>query len=203
MARIGISINEVLRDTLSQMDYTYSKYISGEESKITKDEITSFNLEDHFTFESKKDLNRFLYDEASLEIFGHADQMIENLMTKFNMFLVDIEEEEEHTIELVSREYLKSIPSTLFFLSKLGCRAANIRFVKQYDEEWGDVDVLITANPIALKNKPSDKISVKINAPYNSDCQGDFELDSILDFIKDEALRTKILNTKITTQEQL
>jgi 5'(3')-deoxyribonucleotidase len=201
--KIGISINEVLRDTLSQMDYTYSKYISGEESKITKDEITSFNLEDHFTFESKKDLNRFLYDEASLEIFGHADQMIENLMTKFNMFLVDIEEEEEHTIELVSREYLKSIPSTLFFLSKLGCRAANIRFVKQYDEEWGDVDVLITANPIALKNKPSDKISVKINAPYNSDCQGDFELDSILDFIKDEALRTKILNTKITTQEQL
>jgi len=203
MAVIGISINEVLRDTLSQMDYTYSKYISGEESTITKDEITSFNLEDHFTFESKKDLNRFLYDEASLEIFGHADQMIENLMTKFNMFLVDIEEEEEHTIELVSREYLKSIPSTLFFLSKLGCRAANIRFVKQYEEEWGDVDVLITANPIALKNKPSDKISVKINAPYNSDCQGDFELDSILDFIKDEALRTKILNTKITTQEQL
>ena len=201
--KIGISINEVLRDTLSQMDYTYSKYISGEESTITKDEITSFNLEDHFTFESKKDLNRFLYDEASLEIFGHADQMIENLMTKFNMFLVDIEEEEEHTIELVSREYLKSIPSTLFFLSKLGCRATNIRFVKQYEEEWGDVDVLITANPIALKNKPSDKISVKINAPYNSDCQGDFELDSILDFIKDEALRTKILNTKITTQEQL
>jgi 5'(3')-deoxyribonucleotidase len=202
MALIGISINEVLRDTLSQMDYTYSKYISGKESTITKEEITSFNLEDHFAFESKKDLNRFLYDEASLEIFGHADQMIENLMTKFNMFLVGIEEEEEHTIELVSREFLKSIPSTLFFLSKLGCRASNIRFVKQYEEEWGDVDVLITANPVALKNKPSNKISVKINAPYNSDCQGDFELDSILDFIKDEALRNKILNTKITTQEQ-
>lgn len=202
MALIGISINEVLRDTLSQMDYTYSKYISGKESTITKEEITSFNLEDHFAFESKKDLNRFLYDEASLEIFGHADQMIENLMTKFNMFLVGIEEEEEHTIELVSREFLKSIPSTLFFLSKLGCRASNIRFVKQYEEEWGDVDILITANPVALKNKPSNKISVKINAPYNSDCQGDFELDSILDFIKDEALRNKILNTKITTQEQ-
>ena len=200
--KVGISINEVLRDTLSQMDYTYSKYISGKESTITKEEITSFNLEDHFAFESKKDLNRFLYDEASLEIFGHADQMIENLMTKFNMFLVGIEEEEEHTIELVSREFLKSIPSTLFFLSKLACRASNIRFVKQYEEEWGDVDVLITANPVALKNKPSNKISVKINAPYNSDCQGDFELDSILDFIKDEALRNKILNTKITTQEQ-
>ena len=203
MAKVGISINEVLRDTLSQIDYTYSKYISGTESTITKDEVVSFNLEEYFKFESKKELNSFLYDEASLEIFGHADQMFENLMTKLNMFLVDIEEEEEHTIELVSREFLKSIPSTLFFLSKLGSRATNIRFVKQNEEEWDGVDVLITANPIALKNKPMDKISVKINAPYNSDCKGDFEFDSILDFIKDETLRTKILNTKITTQEQL
>jgi len=200
--KIGISINEVLRDTLSQLDYTYSKYISGQETTITKDEITSFDLLNHFNFESNKDLNRFLYDEASLEIFGHADQMYENLMTKFNMFLVDIDEEEEHIIELVSREYLKSIPSTLFFLSKLGCRATNIRFVKQYDEEWGDADVLITANPTALKNKPKDKVSVKIKAPYNSDVIADYELDSIIDFIRDGALREKILNTKITTQEE-
>lgn len=199
--KIGISINEVLRDTLSQMDYTYSKYISGEDSTATKDDIVSFNLEEYFKFDSKKDLNRFLYDEASLEIFGHADQMYDNLMTKFNMFLVDIEEEEEHTIELVSREFLKSIPSTFFFLSKLGCRATNIRFVKQNDEEWGDVDVLITANPVALENKPNDKISVKIKAPYNQNVAADYELESILDFITDISLREKILNTKIITQE--
>jgi hypothetical protein len=104
---------------------------------------------------------------------------------------------------LVSREFLKSIPSTLFFLSKLGCRASNIRFVKQNEEEWGDVDVLITANPIALQNKPEGKISVKINAPYNKNVGADFELDSILDFIKDVSLREKILNTKITTQEEI
>jgi 5'(3')-deoxyribonucleotidase len=199
--KIGISINEVLRDTLSQLDYTYSKYISGKESTVTRDEVTSFDLKKHFDFESEKDINRFLYDEASLEIFGHADQMSENLMTKFNMFLVDIDDEEEHTIELVSREFLKSIPSTLFFLSKLGCRAANIRFVKQNEEEWGDVDVLITANPKALESKPKDKISIKINAPYNKNCIADYELDSILDFITDTSLREKILNIKITNHE--
>lgn len=201
MAVIGISINEVLRDTLSQMDYTYSKYISGEDSTTTKDDIVSFNLEEHFKFDSKKDLNRFLYDEASLEIFGHADQMYDNLMTKFNMFLVDIEEEEEHTIELVSREFLKSIPSTFFFLSKLGCRATNIRFVKQNDEEWGDVDILITANPVALENKPKNKISVKIRSPYNKNVSADYELESIIEFITDLSLREKIINTKIINQE--
>jgi 5'(3')-deoxyribonucleotidase len=199
--KIVISLNEVLRDTLSQIDYTYSKYISGEESTISKDDVTSFNLEDHFKFESKKDLNRFLYDEASLEIFGHADQMYDNLMTKFNMFLVDLDEEEEHTVELVSREFLRSIPSTLFFLSKLGCRATNIRFIKQNEEEWGDADILITANPIALSNRPSDKISVKIKAPYNQNVSADYELDSIIEFITDISLREKILNTKIINQE--
>jgi 5'(3')-deoxyribonucleotidase len=201
MARIGISINEVLRDALTQLDYTYSKYISGKESTISRDEITSFDLKKHFNFESEKDINRFLYDEASLEIFGHADQMHENLMTKFNMFLVDIDDEEEHTIELVSREFLKSIPSTLFFLSKLGCRATNIRFVKQNEEEWGDVDVLITANVKALESKPKDKISIKIKAPYNQNSIADYELDSILDFITDSSLREKILNIKITNHE--
>jgi 5'(3')-deoxyribonucleotidase len=199
--KIVISINEVLRDTLAQMDYTYTKYLGEGDYTIKKDDITSFNLSDHFTFSSKSELNKFLYEEASLEVFGHADQMYENLMTRFNMFLVDIEEEEEHTVELVSREYLKSIPSTLFFLSKLGCRASNIRFVKQNEEEWGNADVLITANPIALENKPNDKVSVKIKAPYNKNVIADFELDSILDFIKDATLRDKILNTKITTQE--
>lgn len=200
MARIGISINEVLRDTLSQLDYTYSKYISEKETTVTRDEITSFDLTNHFEFESTKQLNRFLFDEASLEIFGHADQMFENLMTKFNMFLVDIDEEEEHSIELVSREYLKSIPSTLFFLSKLGCRATNIRFVKQNEDEWDGLDILITANPVALENKPGDKISVKIKAPYNSNSVADYELNSILEFIMDTSIREKIINTKITKQ---
>jgi len=199
--KIGISINEVLRDTLSQLDYTYSKYISGKESTVNRDEITSFDLKKHFDFESEKDINRFLYDEASLEIFGHADQMYENLMTKFNMFLVDIDDEEEHTIELVSREFLKSIPSTYFFLSKLGCRATNIRFVKQNEDEWGDVDVLITANPKALESKPKDKISIKIKAPYNQKSIADYELNSIIEFITDTALREKILNIKITNHE--
>jgi 5'(3')-deoxyribonucleotidase len=200
MARIGISINEVLRDTLSQLDYTYSKYISEKETTVTRDEITSFDLTNHFEFESTKQLNRFLFDEASLEIFGHADQMFENLMTKFNMFLVDIDEEEEHTIELVSREYLKSIPSTLFFLSKLGCRATNIRFIKQNEDEWDGLDILITANPVALENKPDNKISVKVKAPYNSNSVADYELNSILEFIMDGSIREKIINTKITNQ---
>jgi 5'(3')-deoxyribonucleotidase len=199
--KISISINEVLRDFLTQLAYTYDKYIN--EIDIKTDEITNFNLIEHFKFDDINKFNSFVYLEAPLEIFGHADQLHENLMNHFNTFLSDIKDEEEHVIELVSKEVDKSIPSTFFFLSKTGCKIDKIRFVMTSEEEWGDSDVLITANPIALENKPHGKISVKVKAPYNKNASADFEIDSILDFINNDKLRDKILNTIITTYEEI
>ena len=199
--KIGITINEVLRDFIGQLNYTYSKYV--EETDITEEDVTSFNLIDFFKFDDIKQLNRFLYLEAPLEIFGHADQMSDGLMNHFNTFLTDIKDDGEHEVSLVSLELEKSIPSTLFFLSKTGCRATNLNFVSTYLEKWDGVDVLITANPQTLENKPNGKISVKVKTSYNKDAASDYEIDSILDFINNEDLREKILNTKITTYEEI
>lgn len=201
MARIGVSINEVLRDFLNQLVYTYDKYIGV--SNIKEGDIKSLNLLDYFSFSNLDELNKFMYLEAPLEIFGHADQVSDGLMNHFNNFLADINDDGEHEIELVSKEADKSIPSTYFFLSKTGCKIDKIRFVKNSIKEWDGIDILITANPDALKNKPSGKISIKINTSYNKDIKADFELNSILDFIKDESLREKILNTEITTYEEI
>jgi hypothetical protein len=129
--------------------------------------------------------------------------MSDGLMNHFNHFLTDIIDDEEHEIELVSREIDKSIPSTYFFLSKTSCRANKLRFVSQHIEEWDGLDVLITANPIALENKPTNKISVKVKASYNKDVKADYEIDSILDLIRNEDLRNSIFNTTITTYEEI
>jgi hypothetical protein len=208
--KIAISINEVLRDYIGQFIYTYEKYIVPEiedegkkYSEVEIEDVTSLNLMDHFEFENINKLNTFLYKEAPLEIFGHADLMSDGLMIHFNRFLSDIKDDEEHEIELVSREVDKSIPSTYFFLSKTGCLIDKIRFVKNNEDEWGDADVLITANSFALSNKANGKISVKIKSPYNKNVNGDYEIDSLLDFINDEDFRNKILNTKTTTYEEL
>jgi len=203
--RIGVSLNEVLRDFVGQFLYTYEKYISPDTGYMV-DDIKSVESEaflEYFKFDSVDELNRFMYDEVSLEIFGHGDQKHDNLMTKFNMFLMDIKDEEEHEIEIVSREIHRSIPSTLFFLSKLSCRAENIRFVQEYEDYWKGLDVLITTCPKALQAKPEGKLSIKINTAYNVDSKSDFELNSILEFMNDESLRDKILNTKITTYENI
>lgn len=208
--KIAISINEVLRDFIGQFIYTYEKYIIPElekdgkkVSEIEIEDVTSFNLMDHFEFEDINTLNTFLYKEAPLEIFGHADLMSDGLMIHFNRFLSDIKDDEEHEIELVSREVDKSIPSTFFFLSKTACLIDSIRFVKNNEDEWGDADVLVTANPQALLNKPNGKLSVKVKSSYNKEIKSDYEIDTLLDFINDEDFRNKILNTKITTYEEL
>lgn len=198
---IGITLNEVIRDYLNQLIYTYQKYIG--DTDIKPEDIKSLDLLNYFKFKDIDELNKFLYMEAPLEICGHADQLHDGVVNHLNNFIMDIKDDGEHTIQLVSREANKSIPSTLFFLSKLGARFENIRFVTNYSDKWVGVDVLITANPKALENKPEGKISVKVKAPYNTDTKADFEIDSILDFIKDSDLRDKILNTKITTYEEI
>ena len=192
MARIGITLNEVLRDFLGQLEYTYEKYIGPIE--LEEGAVKSLDLINYFEFKDKTQLNKFLYQEASLEIFGHADQIEDNIMNDFNEFIMDIEDDEEHEIELVSREFDKSIPATYFFLSKLACKVKNIRFVKNYEEFWNGIDVLITANPIALDTKPEGKTSVKIESSYNKNSKSDFTFETFRAMLKDEDSHIKIFN---------
>jgi hypothetical protein len=63
--KIGISINEVLRDYIGQITYTYDKYIA--DSNIKEGDVTNFNLLEFLNL--KILINMFLYTEASLEIF--------------------------------------------------------------------------------------------------------------------------------------
>lgn len=202
--KIGITLNEVLRDFISQFAYTYEKY-HGTKFDIEKNPITDFNLLNHelVNFKDEKELKKFLYLEAALEIFGHADQTHSNIMTHFNKFLIEIKDEEEHEIQIVSREAAMSIPSTLFFLSKTLCKASDFRFVTAYADKWNDVDVLITACPTALEAKPSGKISVKVKTSYNKDVKADFEIDDLFEFMNNPELRGRILGTKSVDFEEL
>lgn len=211
--KVGITLNEVLRDHISQFAYTYEKYrdtgVDDEGKRIEFDlkeyPITDFDFMKHelVDFEDEIDMKKFLYMEAALEIFGHADQTYNNIMTHFNAFLLEMKDEEEHEFELVSREAAMSIPSTYFFLSKTLCKAPNIRFVTAYADKWDGIDVLITACPVALEAKPSGKISVKVNTSYNTDVDADFEIDDLMEFMNNPELRDKIFGTKTADFEEL
>lgn len=200
MPKISISLNEVVRDFIGQFLYTYKKYYK--ETEINEIDFKTINFSELFDFKNQTDLNRFMFNEAPLEIFGHADITKKGIVNKINLFIEELKDD-DNIVEIVSREIGRSIPATFFFLSKTGCRVDNIRFVRESIDEWGDSDILITANPDALQNKPTGKIAIKIKTPYNEHVSGDFELLNIDELINDYDLRERVLNTKITEYEQI
>ena len=101
-----------------------------------------------------------------------------------------------HTPIVVSRELNNSKPATLFFLSKLSAKINKIIFIKDYDKVWDYVDVIITADPEILDNKPNSKITIKVINHYNKDSESDYTILDLKEILDDKKLLEKILNTK-------
>lgn len=209
MMKIGIDINGVLRDTLGKFDQLYEKHLidqepedvlgqtfeldmSGNTSLIESEnvvfeykkisDVTSLNLQKHYSFKNDEELFSFLYEEYAMELFGHAPS---TEMTTFNI-LNDLyyEFRDENELLIVSNEIGKSKPSTLFFLSKFGCLLEKVVFFSEVTKNnmWKDVDILLTANPDLLLEKPTDKIVVKYNTIYNKQIGSEYEISSLSEF---------------------
>ena len=209
MKRIGIEVNGVLRDTIEKFKQVYEKQlIDNDQSEITlqtyeldmsgnteelvspepfdygiiNNEVTSLSLLEHFKFQNKEELYSFMYEEYTMELFGHAPS---TEMTTFNM-LNDLyyELREEYDLSIVSDEIGRSKPATLFFLSKFGCLLEKVFFYSETtkNDMWNSVDILLTSNPSLLLEKPKDKIVVKFNTTYNKQIKSDYEISSLSEF---------------------
>jgi len=195
--RIGINIDGILRNILNKAISTHKKYYK---SEIDIKEITDYDLEKYFTFENDESLEKFLYEDCSLEIYGGADEIEDHIITKLNSFIT--ENLETHEVILLTRECGRAIPSTLFFLSKSSCMCKNIKFVRSYDEMWEECDLLLTTFPHFNKNKPKDKILVKVERNYNKGMESDYELKSSKEFFE-EGYLDQIINTKKVDYKEL
>lgn len=176
--RIGIEINGVLRDTIGKIIQTYQKYmidrtdgIDDENDIIYKMElpVNSLDLKNHFTFKDDDELYNFLYQDFSMEIFGHAQSTEYFTFNELQTLYLNLRD--EHEISIVSDEIGKSKPASLFFLSKFGCQVEKIKFYSNITKKimWNEIDILLTANPSLLLEYPDDKIVVKYETDYNKD----------------------------------
>ena len=143
--------------------------------------VTSLDLGSHFSFPSKDELYSFMYEEYTMELFGHAPS---TEMVSFNM-LNDIYYNLRDTYDLmiVSDEIGRSKPSSLFFLSKFGCLLEKVFFYSEItkNDMLDEVDILLTANPDLLLNKPDNKIIIKFITDYNKDIESEYEIYSLSD----------------------
>lgn len=208
MKRIGIEVNGVLRDTIGKFKQLYEKHmienyesensnqtfsldLSGNtildevqesfEYKITLP-IESLNLKNHFSFKSDDELYDFMFEDFPMQLFGHAGSTETFSFNDLNNFY--LENRESFEIYIISDEIGKSKPATLFFLSKFGCLIENIKFysTSTIEQMWDKIDVLLTANPDLIENKPKNKIVVQYNTDYNKFIKSKYKIDSFKEF---------------------
>jgi hypothetical protein len=167
-------------DTDEVVEINESSEINNFEYKILSP-VTSLDLGSHFSFPSKDELYSFMYEEYTMELFGHAPS---TEMLSFNI-LNDIYYNLRDTYDLmiVSDEIGRSKPSSLFFLSKFGCLLEKVFFYSEITKNnmWDEVDILLTSNPDLLLNKPDNKIVIKFITDYNKHVESDYEISSLSD----------------------
>jgi hypothetical protein len=117
-----------------------------------------------------------------MEIFGHAPSTELSTFNLLNEIYYDLRNDYDLTI--LSDEIGKSKPATLFFLSKFGCLLEKIVFYSESTKNiiWDEIDILLTANPNLLLNKPVDKVLIKFNTKYNKHINSEYEINSLSEF---------------------
>jgi hypothetical protein len=204
--RIGIEINGVLRDTIGKITQLYEKHLIEEKDDNNKSfevdlsgnteelvipeefeykilsEVTSLNLMDHFSFNSEDELYSFMYEDFAMQIFGHASSTETFTFNDLNEIYLKYRDKNE--LLIVSDEMGKSKPASLFFLSKFGCQLEKVKFYSNITKNsmWNEIDVLLTANPDLILEKPKDKIVVKYNTTYNKNVESDYKIDKLKEF---------------------
>jgi hypothetical protein len=201
--RIAIDVNGVLRDTIGKVKQVYEKNLidvsdlsvkqyessdgdnweESEEEDTFKYEIktpiTSLNLQEFFKFKDDSEYYSFLYEEYTMEIFGHAGSTETLTFNYLNDFYYN--NRDVHEIIIVSDEIGKSKPATLFFLSKFGCLVEKIKFFSfsTINSMWDEIDILLTSNPDLLLSYPDNKKVIKYNTEYNKFIICDKKIDSL------------------------
>lgn len=174
---VYISINGVLRNLIQKFEYHYNNNFIDVETEVEEGvepfdyrityPLRNDNLLSCFNFQSKEELNNFLYVDFPLEIFGHSTLSYPSVMTDLNKLIYE-NKDINFTIIGID-EFGKAKPSTLFFLSKYSFLGNNIKFIKSEDiiNEWKKCDVWITDSLDIIEACPDNKMAVKFVTDFN------------------------------------
>lgn len=198
MKYLGITIDGIIRDFISQLTKIYEEQIG--KPKLP---FINYNLIEHFPFPGgQEELNYFMYVENPLEIFGHAKEQSFNVMMCINQLSEKVKKY-DCQIKLISKELGNSKPATLFFLSKVGCQVENIQFVPKIEQIWDNVDMLLDVNPIILDKKPEWKISIKFDTEYNKNIKSNYAIDDVKILLEDENFLEEIINYEFIDYQEI
>lgn len=193
---LGIGINGVIRDIHGQFDTMYRKAFIHNDSIVKADEgmkymlqdqgvsndeyleiqrltdekitlpVNTYDLLNHYFFDSRDEFNTFFYTDYALEIFGRANEF-PRAMSTFNRIQAMGEQTGLFDTVLISTERDQGLTATYQFLTKHGCRAKNVRFIEEPTLAWSFCDVIIHDAPSVFESVPEGKTAIKIIREYN------------------------------------
>jgi len=183
-------LNEDIPDDINPLDYQIDK----ETGEAPVDAIAFRSGSTELT--AKEVYNRFMYQDFLFEIYGSAPIMYKQMDLHVERFYRKYKDTVDFII--VSKENSLSIPSTMFFLSRMFSRFKNYKFVETTEEKWEGIDVLITTDPEILDaGTPDGKKVIKLARPYNVDCQ-----DGEIKTVKEEIPQITKEETSETVKEE-
>jgi hypothetical protein len=157
--RIGILLDGTIRNLGSKVEMTFKRRFPDREILGEIDPFKPFN---HLPLEDGEFVE-FVCDSA-LEVYGKAELTYPNAIRDLNQ-MIQMLEEDGHEITLLSREWHKVRPATLFFLSECGAEVSGIKFIRTLENAWDECDLLVTANLEVLDTMGADKDAIIIS--YN------------------------------------
>lgn len=197
---LAIDINDVIRDNMYQFRNVYQRYIDDDFS-INLDDIDTYNMLDHYPFESESDLNQFKYVDFAFELYGRAETCDKMLSFALNDYLEKTLKDLDDVPNVIlfsPFEMGLTIQSTFSFLAARTIRTRELYFPIDSMTIYDRADVVITAQPSLIENCPEGKCVIKVNKPYNKEIEAKYSFDSLMDIIKDEnQTLIKIMDHKI------
>lgn len=193
--KICFTLDDVIRAKTVQIGKIYKRNINGDIDLDALDFSTN-DYQEIFSFKTKADWQKFLYSDYAYEIFGEAPVTTKGVDKEFNLWLIGLQDiDDDIEVSLANPfEFNASIGFTCFFLSKIATRVRELYFPIDSSEIWDKCDVLVTADPKLIEEKPEGKICVKINMPYNKDLETDYSFDSLSDALKENNILKKLID---------
>lgn len=194
---LGIFLNGVVRDVHGQFDAMYRKAYIRNDSIVRTDEgmqymldeqegsedeykelqrltdekitlpINTYDLLNHYHFDTREEFNKFFFTDYAFEIFARAMDFpkatstlgrIQGLADSSTLF----------DVVLISTEKDQAVSATYTFLAKHACRIRQLRFVDEPSQAWEFCDAIISDAPEVFESKPQNKSSIKIQREYNT-----------------------------------
>ena len=183
--KIAIDLNDVIRDYSNNFLSMYLNYYN-HDFDTTDFEMWTNDMQTLLEFKTDRAYQKFVYEDYPFELFCKCGTCTKKLPVELKEWvasLKDTDTEEPIEVMFVSpMEYGASISYTYAFIGNLGCGVREVYLPMDSRTIWDKCDVLVTANPIFLNNKPQNKKVVKIKTEYNTECESDYEFKKTSDF---------------------